>query len=53
MDYDGYCLDLCCMSKMVEMSVVMAEAVEIQKEGEAKTLPLAVASRARFLVGST
>ena len=38
---------------MVEISVVMADAVEIQKEGEANTLPLAVDSLARFLVGST
>ena len=38
---------------MVETSVVIAEAVEIQKEGDAKTLPFAVDSRARFLVGST
>ncbi len=38
---------------MVETSVVIAEAVEIQKEGDAKTFPFAVDSRARFLVGST
>lgn len=44
---------LCCMSKIVEMRVVMADAVEIQKEGDAKTFPFAVDSRARFLVGST
>lgn len=41
------------MSRIVEISVVIADAVEIQKEGEANTLPFAVDSRARFLVGST
>ena len=41
------------ISNMVETSVATAEAVDIQKEGEEKTLPFAVDSRARFLVGST